>query len=211
MDLDLLESGHDALLAAKAAFYSAANAVAIIDGQRQSLDWWACGAPDAAMFSADGEPWTQAHAVATYAGFVRENPGVPPEALFRFAGARGFHGLDPASWEAIDGEWRLAFGAFVVLLPVFDLLLGAEAARAAAARAIDPGPAPVPRALPGLSGLVSREEGLGGGGLIQRRVMRAATAATWDEAAASAEAEAAAPVEAEAVASPDPISPPPAA
>lgn len=132
-------------LAAKAAFYAAANAVAIVNSDRQSLDWWACGAPDHAA-DADGDALTRNQAVAAFAGFVEASPGAPAEALFRWAGARGFHKVDPTSWETLETEWHLAFGAFVVTLPVFDLLLGTEFARLEA-EAREAGPAPLAAAL----------------------------------------------------------------
>ena len=132
-------------LSAKAAFYSAANAVTIVNKDRQSLDWWACGAPEDAAISGGGV-WTRNRAIAAFATFVEASPGAPAEALYRWAGARGFHQEDPAGWEMLATEWRLAFGAFVATLPVFDALLAAEVERQAAAVRAE-GPAPLAAAL----------------------------------------------------------------
>ncbi len=117
---------------AKAAFYSACNAATLIDGDRQSLDWWCAGRPD-------GIDWSRNQAIAVFSDFVEASPGAPAEALWRHAAARGFHPLPADGWEALELPWRLGYEAFVATLPVLDRVVGeAYQRQVAAARAAMP-------------------------------------------------------------------------
>lgn len=105
------------------AYHTAANVVAVLSGaEADSLAWPTVGTASLAVDK-------RASVQEVLAGFVRENPTAPAEALYRFANGRGFHSADVDNFASAELLYRAAYEVFFASLLTFDDLVKAEIAR----------------------------------------------------------------------------------
>lgn len=95
-----------------AAFYTAANVRAKLDKTGDSLHWATLGVRALTAFEVD-----------QLALFVRQNPGAPAEALWRYASAGALHDASPNEFDTALDVDRLPYEVFQAVLATVDQVI----------------------------------------------------------------------------------------
>lgn len=119
--------------------FETATGAALAMGASEAGNWMELGQPAEADDGAG---------IAKLGLFLRSNPGVPAEALYRFAQGQQLHDGEADGFHTIDAPFRVAYTVFSDTLALLDRTFAEESQRAAQAtqQASEP---PVPAAFAG--------------------------------------------------------------